>query len=262
MSSFLGNLFVKRWSTLFIGLCLAILLIIVLGFTGILPMGEVGKNLALIGGAALVDSINPCAFSMLFLTITFLFSLGRDRKTVIKIGSVYIFGIFLVYISIGLGVLQALSFFNVPNGLAKIGALAIIVFALINIINEFFPSFPIKLKIPQGTHGILARFIEKASMPSAFVLGILVGMFEFPCTGGPYLFVLGLLHDNTTFWSGLGYLVYYNFLFVLPLIIALYGATNAKVAEKIDTIRRSETRKSKVVLSLIMIALGAIILFI
>lgn len=258
MSSFLE----KRWSGLFVGLCLAILLVVILGFAGIIPMGHVSKQLAVIGGAALVDSINPCAFSMLFLTITFLFSLGRDRKTVIKIGTVYILGIFLVYISIGLGVLQALSFFNVPSGLAKLGALAIIIFGAIGIINEYFPKFPIKLKIPQGTHGILAKFIEKGSIPSAFVLGLLVGMFEFPCTGGPYLFVLGLLHDNATFWPGLGYLVYYNFIFVLPLMIALLGATNAKVAEKIDTLRRSETRKSRLILSLIMIALGAIIFFI
>jgi cytochrome c biogenesis protein CcdA len=254
--------FEKRWSALFVGLCLIMLTIVVLGFTGIIPMGHMAKQLSVIGGAALVDSINPCAFSMLFLTITFLFSLGRDRKTVTKIGLVYITGIFLVYISIGLGVLQALSFFNVPNGLAKVGALAIIVFAAIGIINEFFPKFPIKLKIPQGTHGILAKFIEKGSIPSAFVLGLLVGMFEFPCTGGPYLFVLGLLHDNATFWSGLGYLIYYNFIFVLPLVIALFGATNAKVAEKIDTLRRQETRKSRLILSLIMVALGAIIFFI
>jgi cytochrome c-type biogenesis protein len=225
-------------------------------------MGHVGKQLAVIGGAALVDSINPCAFSMLFLTITFLFSLGKNRGYILKIGSVYIFGIFLVYISIGLGVLKVLSFFNIPNGLAKIGALAIIIFAAIAIINEFFPKFPIKLKIPQGTHGILARFIEKASIPSAFILGILVGMFEFPCTGGPYLFVLGLLHDTATFWSGFGYLVYYNIIFVLPLMIALIGATNAKVAEKIDILRRQETRRSRLILSLIMIALGAIIFFI
>lgn len=254
--------FEKRWSAIFVGLCLIMLLIVVLGFSGIIPMGQFGKQLAVIGGAALVDSINPCAFSMLFLTITFLFSLGRDRKTVTKIGMVYIGGIFLVYISIGLGVLQALSFFNVPNGLAKIGALAIMLFAGIGIINEFYPRFPIKLKIPQGTHGILAKFIEKGSIPSAFVLGLLVGMFEFPCTGGPYLFVLGLLHDTTTFWSGFGYLAYYNFIFVLPLIIALLGATNAKVAEKIDILRRQETRKSRLILSLIMIALGAIIFFI
>ncbi len=257
-----SSFFEKRWSAIFVGTCLAILLVVILGFMGIIPLGAFGKQLAVIGGAALVDSINPCAFSMLFLTITFLFSLGKDRKYVLKIGSIYILGIHLIYISIGLGVLQALSFFNVPNGLAKLGAFALIAFAGIGIINEFFPNFPIKLKIPQSTHGYLAKFIEKASIPSAFVLGLLVGMFEFPCTGGPYLFVLGLLHDTTTFWSGFGYLVYYNIIFVLPLVIALLGATNAKVAEKIDALRRQETRKSRLILSLIMIALGAIILFI
>ncbi len=220
------------------------------------------SNLLLIGGAALVDSINPCAFSILFLTIGFLFALGRDRKFVLKTGFLYIFGIFLVYLLIGLGALQALSFFNVPNGLAKIGALAIIVFGVIQIINEFFPSFPIKLKIPQSAHLILAKRIEKATLSGAFIIGILVGMFEFPCTGGPYLFVLGLLHDKATVLQGFFYLVYYNILFVSPLVVALLGATNKVAAEKIDMIRRQETRKSRLGLAFIMIALGVIIFFI
>src|SRR3990172_2498937 len=56
----------------------------------------------LIAFAALLDSVNPCAFSVLFLTIAFLFSLGRSRKSILKAGFVYIFGIFAVYILIGL----------------------------------------------------------------------------------------------------------------------------------------------------------------
>ncbi|MBI3916044.1 MAG: hypothetical protein HY322_03440 [Betaproteobacteria bacterium] len=52
--------------------------------------------LPLVGVAALIDSINPCAFSILILTIAFLFSLGRLRSSVLEIGSFYILGIFLV----------------------------------------------------------------------------------------------------------------------------------------------------------------------
>ena len=39
------------------------------------------------------------------------------------------------------------------------------------------------------------------------ILGALVALFEFPCTGGPYLFVLTLLHDYANFWKGFWYLI-------------------------------------------------------
>ena len=68
--------------------------------------------LPLVGVAALIDSINPCAFSILILTIAFLFSIGKFRSSILKIGGSYIFGIFVVYMLIGLGILQALHIFN------------------------------------------------------------------------------------------------------------------------------------------------------
>ncbi len=238
------------WYGLFIERCISVT---------IAPMIS---NLLLIGGAAILDSVNPCAFSILFLTIGFLFALGRDRKFVLKTGLLYIFGIFIVYLLIGLGVLQVFSFFNVPNGLAKIGALAIMVFGIIQIINEFSPNFPIKLKIPQSAHLILAKKIQRATLGGALIIGILVGLFEFPCTGGPYLFVLGLLHDRATVIQGFFYLVYYNILFVAPLVLILLASSNKAAAERIDRIRRQETRKSRLGLALAMIALGIIIFFI
>ena len=168
---------------------------------------------ALVAISAMVDSVNPCAFSVLFLTIAFLFSLGRTRKNIVIAGSLYIFGIFFTYVSIGLGVLHVLNLFNVPNILSKIGATILVLFGLIGLINEFFPKFPIKLKIPKFAYGRIAQVMEKATLPAMFFLGILVGLFEFPCTGGPYLFVLGLLHDQANYWRGFGYLIFYNFFF-------------------------------------------------
>ena len=64
--------------------------------------GEGAWLLPLVGIAALIDSINPCAFSILLLTIAFLFSIGKIRSGILKIGGAYIFGIFAVYILIGL----------------------------------------------------------------------------------------------------------------------------------------------------------------
>src|SRR3989344_1969570 len=172
--------------------------------------------LPLIGVAALLDSINPCAFSILILTVAFLFSIGQLRTKILKIGGVYIIGIFSVYLLIGLGLLQTLHIFNTPHFMAKVGATLLIVLGLINLINDVFPRFPIKLRIPTGAHQAMARLMNRASLPAAFGLGALVGLCEFPCTGGPYLMVLGLLHDSATFVSGFGYLLLYNVIFIAP----------------------------------------------
>ncbi len=215
--------------------------------------------LPVIAISALIDSINPCAISVLFLTITFLFSLGKNRKFVLISGGVYILAIAIIYTLIGLGALQALNFLNVPNIMAKIGASILLLYTIIGLINEFFPSFPIELKIPESTHATLAKVIEKGSIPAFFVLGALVAMFEFPCTGGPYLFVLTLLHDYANFWKGFWYLIIYNLVFVLPLILILAFATNKIMIEKIDRLRKLETKRARVMLLLVLVAFGILI---
>lgn len=213
----------------------------------------------LVGISALLDSINPCAFSVLFLTVAFLFSLNRSRRKIVEAGLAYIFGIFTTYVLIGLGVLRVLSLFNIPNVMSKVGAGAIIIFGIIGLINEFFPSFPIKLKIPQIGYKRIAVLIEKATIPAALFLGFVVGLFEFPCTGGPYLFVLGLLHDQHDFLRGLIYLLFYNVIFVLPLIVALVIAVNKQVLDAMDKVRRAETKSARIWIATIMILLGALI---
>lgn len=212
--------------------------------------------------AAVVDSINPCAISVLLLTVGFLFSLNKDRKHILKIGLVYIAAIYFVYISIGLGILQALTLFGIPRMFGKFGAIFIILAGVINIINHYFPKFPIKLKIPENAHPQLAQFIQKATVPSAIVLGILVGLYEFPCTGGPYLMILGLLHDKASFLQGLGYLLYYNVIFVAPLIAILWFASQKIMYEKVKQWRNDKMSKLGILDGLIMIILGMVILLI
>lgn len=211
---------------------------------------------------ALVDSINPCAISVLILTIAFLISVGRMRSDILKLGGIYIFGIFLTYILIGLGILQALYLFNTPNFMAKVGAAILIIFGLISALQALFPKFPIRLKIPAAGHPIMARLIEKGSMPMVFALGVVVALFEFPCTGGPYLLVLGLLHDQAARLKGLIYLLYYNLLFVLPLIIILLLAGNKAVVDKIDALRKKENKGLRLITGLLMVGLGIVILLI
>ncbi|MEK7567182.1 MAG: cytochrome c biogenesis protein CcdA [Patescibacteria group bacterium] len=215
--------------------------------------------LPLVSIAALIDSINPCAFSILLLTIAFLFSLGQMRSGILRIGGSYILGVFVIYVLIGLGILQALHLFNTPHFMAKVGASLLIVFGAINVINEFFPSFPIKLRIPHAAHRKIAELMEKASVPTAFFLGVLVGLCEFPCTGGPYLMVLGLLHDSATYFRGLGYLLLYNLIFVLPLVIILFIASEEKLLAKVRAWQQKENRLMRFGGGVAMVVLGMLI---
>ena len=206
--------------------------------------------------AALIDSINPCAFGILLLTVAFLLSIGKARLGILKIGGAYVMGILAVYFLIGLGILQALHLFNTPHFMAKLGAGLLIVLGAINLISEFFPSFPLKPRIPHAAHKKMAELMEKASIPTAFVLGALVGLCEFPCTGGPYLMVLGLLHDNTTYLTGVGYLILYNAVFIIPLVIVLLIASDATLVEKVRAWKQSETKHMRLWGGIAMIILG------
>ena len=218
--------------------------------------------LPLVAVSALIDSINPCAFSILLLTIAFLFSIGKLRSGILKIGSVYILGIFLAYLLIGLGLLQTLHIFSTPHFMAKLGAGLLIALGFINVISEFFPAFPIKLRIPHAAHRKMAELMEKASLPTAFLLGGLVGLCEFPCTGGPYLMVLGLLHDQATYLKGVGYLLLYNVIFILPLAVILLMASDRALLEKVRAWQQNENRLMRFGGGIAMIILGAIIFFI
>ncbi|MBI1975232.1 MAG: hypothetical protein HYS57_02650 [Parcubacteria group bacterium] len=230
------------------------------GTTTLWNLSRGGKwLLPLIGVAALIDSMNPCAFSILILTIAFLFSIGKLRSGILRIGGAYIAGIFVVYMLIGLGILQTLHLFNTPHFMAKVGATLLIVLGAISLINEFFPSFPIKLRIPHAAHHKMAELMEKGSVLTAFLLGGLVGLCEFPCTGGPYLMVLGLLHDQATYVKGLGYLFLYNVIFVLPLVIILLISSDTALLERARNWQQKERGTMRLGGGIAMIILGILI---
>lgn len=212
--------------------------------------------------AALLDSVNPCAFSVLLLTIAFLMSVDASRGTVLRIGVSYIIGIFVIYLGIGLGILKVLSFFGIPHFMSKVGASLVIALGVWSLISSAYPEAKVHLGIPKKAHRYIALLMEKASIPTALTLGAFVGICEFPCTGGPYLMVLGLLHDASTFYQGLGYLVWYNLIFVAPLAFILLIASNETMLDRLKAWRKSESATARIWGSVALMALGVGLLLI
>jgi cytochrome c biogenesis protein CcdA len=143
--------------------------------------------------------------------------------------------------------------------MAKVGATALILIGLIGLANYFAPAFPVRLKMPQFAHGRMAALMQKASLPSAFVLGSLVGVCEFPCTGGPYLAVIGLLHDRATHAVGLGYLLLYNAIFVLPLVVILLLAADRALLARVEAWKKRNSGAMRLWGGQAMVLLGLLI---
>jgi len=212
--------------------------------------------------SSLLDSVHPCSFSILLITIAFLFGIQMTRKKILQIGGTYIAGIFSAYLFIGLGILKVLHLFNTPHFMGKLGASLLVVFGIINLINYLFPRFPIRLKIPSVAHTAMAGLMEKASFGAAFGLGLLVGVCQFPCMGGPYLMVIGLLRDQVTYFSGFGYLLLYNIILIIPLVVVLWISANKLLVEKMQEWKTANTKGVKLWVGLVMIIIGILIFFI
>lgn len=204
--------------------------------------------------AALLDSINPCAISVLLLTIGFLISLKKSPRHIVLIAGIYILGIFITYILIGLGILHALTLFGISRSITKFGALILILTGILSLAK-------VPLEIPGFIKPSLAKLIQKATYPAIFFLGVLVGLFEFPCTGGPYLMILALLHDKATFVSGAAYLVYYNLIFVSPLILIVLMTNDSRLMTKFEIWRKSHAKQADIISSVAMLILGLVILW-
>lgn len=133
-------------------------------------------------------------------------------------------------------------------------------FGFLGILEVLIPSFPIKLGVPHSAHQKMNELLEKVSLPAMFLMGGLVGLCEFPCTGGPYLMVIGLLHDSKTYWQGAGYLILYNFIFILPLVLLLLIGSHSNLIEKVKSWQQQNRKAMKLVGGVAMILLAILII--
>lgn len=215
---------------------------------------------AVITASAFLDGLNPCAFAVLLFFIAFLFTIKKTRAKIWKMGMVYIGAIFLAYLLIGLGIAQAIIMSGAPHLMAKVGAYLVITLGVIQLLGIAFPWFPVRLRIPLDTKATLEKWMFKATLPTSFVGGFLVGLCTFPCSGGIYVAIIGLLAAKTTVTQGIVWMLWYNLIFVAPLFLLLLAATNKKMTEKLEKIEQAQSRHIKLLIGGSMIALGAMIL--
>lgn len=223
------------------------------------PGSMVNLTLPVVVTAAMVDSINPCAFAVLAILLVYLTSLG-DRRRVLLVGVTYILTVYLVYFVSGVGLLTIVQSTGLTGPVFTLAAVIAIAAGAINILEAIRSEGRFTLSIPERGKGAIREYVARASIPAAIVLGALVSIFELPCTGGIYLAILGLLASRLTFAEGVPYLLLYNAIFVLPLVLILalvYWGYSPAVVER----WRAETRLAiRIGMGVLMIALGAAML--
>lgn len=224
-----------------------IITILALGVAAVLGLGHVqgpmpevahtlpSVTLATVIGAGLIDGINPCAFTVLLLFITALLAtvqaegaqnVGHVRTRLIGLGLIYIGAIFITYLALGVGVLATASLFTRDHVSARVGALTAILFGLWMLKDYFLPGWGPSLHAPPAVSRIARTAAQRMTIPALVVGGFLIGLCTVPCSGAVYLAVLALLATQPSALAGFAYLVLYNLMFILPLIVVLIVASS------------------------------------
>jgi len=225
------------------------------------PISSSGRekiSLGLVIVTALVDSINPCAVAVLLFLIAFLLAIKASRKRLLLLGGVYIFAVFATYLLAGIGLLKFIRIFNLAPTLKWITAGILIFGGLLSIKDYFWYGKGLSLKIPERTKPIIVKYLQTATIPAVFIAGILASAFELPCTGEVYLGILSMIAGMGGSIKTIGaiYLVIYNLIFVLPLVLILFAAIFGLKIDHIEKIRAERRKWIRLLVGFGMLALA------
>jgi cytochrome c biogenesis protein CcdA len=216
-------------------------------------------TLPLIISAALVDGINPCAFAVFVFLLVTIMTL-ESRKKMLLVGSVFIVAVFLFYFFSGLGIFAIVQVSGIARIFSLIAAGVAVVVGVITIRDAFSGDDGAMLAIPGSRKATVEAYVRKGSLPAAFILGILVGMFELPCTGGIYLAILSLLSHQGTISAGIPYLLIYNVFFIIPLVLILIIVSFGLPPERLNSWRVEHRKVVRLCMGALMIGIGVFII--
>ena len=178
-----------------------------------------------------LDGLNPCALSILMIFSSFLITLDK-KKELLLVGLSFIFGETLCNFLLGLGLLKITQIsinYKVFSNIIYIFALGVCLYVfilnIIDIINALKKKQEIKNLLPIKIRYKINELLSKSLSSSFFVIGVfilgfIIAILEFGCTGQVYLpTILYLQQIDTNFILTL---VLYNLFFAMPLIIFLF----------------------------------------
>lgn len=207
---------------------------------------------------ALIDSLNPCALSVLvFLLISI--AAAANRRRILLIGGSYTAAVFLFHLLMGVGIFSFVTLTGLSKAFSLIGAAVALILGIITLSDVIRNRETFFLSISESGKGLMAQYIRLASIPAAFVLGVLAGLLGFSCTGGIYISILALMSHSLTLSEGLPYLMLYNIIFILPLVLVTLLAAYGMSMEKAEIWRTEHKRALRLAIGLVLVALGVVV---
>lgn len=212
---------------------------------------------------AAIDSVNPCAIGVLILMVSVVLAGGQSIKRMLFLGTIYILSILVVYLAAGLGLVY--FFTQIPLVVTEylsIGvALIIVIAGLIEIKDFFWYGKGFSLMIPPIFAKRLHNFASRTTVWGVMFLGAFVSAVELPCTGAPYLAIITILSQFFDFTAFL-LLVFYNIIFVMPLIIILLMVASGKKLQDIKAWKQANRAHMRLFTGLLLIALAWLLILI
>jgi len=237
--------------------------------------------------AGLIDGINPCAFTVIVFFISFLALQGYRKRELLVIGLCFIFAVSLTYILIGLGLFGFLYRLESFWLVTKILNFAIGIFSIvlgIFCIHDFFEfkktnkTEGLLLQLPTaiknqihkviGIHyrktkdgqEVLEKHIFKLIV-SALVTGFLVSILEAVCTGQTYLPTISFILKTTHLkLQAFGYLLVYNLMFIVPLLVIFLFALLGVTSEQFSNFLKKHMLTIKVLMAILFFGLGVFLI--
>jgi cytochrome c biogenesis protein CcdA len=219
-------------------------------------------TLPIVLAAALIDSINPCAIGVILFLSSVLLKVSERKQLLLRLGIVYIATVYVVYTVSGLGLIW-FQHALIERGFAEIvgttvGAL-IVLLGLIELKDVFWYGKGISLEIAPQHRARLIDMTQRLSLLSVIAIGGFVALVELPCTGGPYLAITTLLARSFDIRAIL-YLLLYNLIFVLPLLIILLVIHFGSSTLSLKRWRQANRKWMNLTSGLLMMSLGILLI--
>jgi len=210
--------------------------------------------------AGLVDGINPCAIGMMVMLLGYLLVFAKKPERVLKTGLLYVGTVFVTYLVVGLGLYSFVSQFDLTSGAKVLNWIVGGVLTIAGLIQfKDFLGIEIgpHLRIPTASQERLQSLIEKVNYPTTIVLGVLVTLLETPCSLPIYVGTATILSQSgMAFPLVMLYFLYYNFLFVLPLIVVLLIMWRGKRLVEIKEWEHKAKKWMHLGLAVVLLAMG------
>lgn len=210
-------------------------------------------------GAAIIDSINPCAFGVLIFLLAYLTKTVAKKSKILLHGLSYIFAVFLTYLLAGLLLMPLIGSLGRASVITYgVIGFIVIIFGLLEVKDFFWYGKGPSLALLPGASERIKMYVNKitASVFSAFFLGVFVALVELPCTGAVYLAILSLMALSGTNALTVSWLVIYNLIFVLPLVVILFAFYQGANGVLIEEWRKKYRHLMRLAIGLLLLAMG------